>query len=180
MKKTAIFAMVILTLYGPCFARTQGQWSLTMNNLMVGNMLVTTIGNTTSNPGLLSCIPSIGYNLTDNSAIDAGYIGWNFLGYSSSTNYLRYTYYFGQGNIKPHLALDAAFSTIQMNSYTRDYTNIGLIVGTEYEIYKNLAFVLDFRLFTSDMRVTTRGNNTSDYNAGIVNLVPFLSLKWTI
>lgn len=181
MKKIIVLFTVFILLAGSCMAGTQGKWSIGFNNIMLGNVIITNVGDATSNPALLSCIPTIGYGITDNSVIDAGYIGMSFLTAYSATYYLRYTYYLDKVRYSPHIAVDTAFSTVCRTDATRDFSNFGLIVGTELAIYQNLTMLLDFRLFASDTMISSRGDSSDDYrNASIINLVPFLSLKWTL
>ncbi len=179
-KRLAALFLIISLLSISGYAVTDKNWSLTFNNVIVGNILTTTMANTLTNPALLSCIPSIGYRLSDNSVLDVGCMGWSFMTTSSFMNYFRYTYYFGKGSMSPHLALDGAFTTTYRTTSTRDYSSLGLILGTEVD-YGDIAVLLDFRLLTIDSLVTTRGSVTNDYrNSTYTNFMPFISVRWAM
>jgi len=183
MKKIVLSLMILMIFSAACLAAPAGKWSLSLNNMIIGNLGDVIVSD---NASYLFSVPSIGYNLTDNSVVNVGYMSKTMDDDLSTISMLQYTYYFGNGNLAPHIGLCYLFvnHVEEEGVYVTENNSLSFLFGTAVNIYDDLSVEFDLRPISIATRQTIKTDiaidKDGDYvNALLLNIKPTFSIKYT-
>jgi hypothetical protein len=180
MKKIIAVSIILFSLASSSLAAQAGKWQCSVNNMVTGNFLNDAL---IANPAYSGSVPCIGYNFTEEQSVDIGYFSQATGSQTATSGLIKYTYYFGHGNLQPHIGVSFGQVTTSTSDLVREYSALSLLFGTEINVYEGLYIGFDFRPLSNASRRTVKTDDPSekdsDYvNGTLINIFPMISLKW--
>jgi opacity protein-like surface antigen len=180
MKKITALIILLFTITSSSFAAQAGKWQFSINNLITGNYMNDFMAR---NQSLSGSLPCIGYNFTEEQAVDFGYISHGLGSQTVTAGLIKYSYYFGHGNLQPHIGLSFGQFTTETRDVVWESSALSLLFGTQVNILEGLSIEFDFRPLSSVSHRTIRTDDPADkeddyLNATFVNFQPIFNLRW--